>query len=94
MPCDRAHVNQGVAISTPDTAGAAERGGRVLRLRLSRLVQHHHDSIIKYRKTVSHFTATGMPSQRNQSDSFSYKRVAFYQPLKSKVGLASAKRLH
>jgi hypothetical protein len=34
---------------------------------------------------------TGMPSQRNQSDSFRFKRAAFYQSLKSKVGLAAAK---
>jgi hypothetical protein len=32
-----------------------------------------------------------MPSQRNQSDSFRFKRAAFYQSLKSKVGLAAAK---
>jgi hypothetical protein len=32
-----------------------------------------------------------MPSQRNQSDSFRFKRVAFYQSLKSKVGLAATK---
>jgi hypothetical protein len=43
------------------------------------------------RETEAHFTATGMPSQRNQSDSFRFKRAAFYQSLKSKVGLAAAK---
>jgi hypothetical protein len=32
-----------------------------------------------------------MPSQRNQSDSFRFKRAAFYQSLKSKVGLAATK---
>jgi hypothetical protein len=32
-----------------------------------------------------------MPSQRNQSESFRFKRAAFYQGLKSKVGLAVAK---
>jgi hypothetical protein len=37
----------------------------------------------------AHFTATGVPSQRNQSDSFRFKRAAFYQPLKSKVGLVA-----
>jgi hypothetical protein len=42
-------------------------------------------------ETEAHFTATGMPSQRNQSDSCRYKRAAFYQSLKSKVGLAAAK---
>ena len=44
-----------------------------------------------HRETEAHFTATGMPSQRNQSDSFRFKRAAFYQSLKSKVGLAAAK---
>jgi hypothetical protein len=38
-----------------------------------------------HRETEAHFTATGMPSQRNQSDSFRFKRAAFYQSLKSKV---------
>jgi len=37
------------------------------------------------------FTATGMPSQRNQSDSFRFQRAAFYRSLKSKVGLAAVK---
>jgi hypothetical protein len=36
-------------------------------------------------ETEMHFTATGMPSQRNQSDSFCFKCDAFYQSLKSKV---------
>jgi hypothetical protein len=39
-------------------------------------------------ETETHFTATGMPSQHNQSDSFRFKRAAFYQSLKSKVGCA------
>ena len=43
------------------------------------------------RETEAHFTATGMPSRRNQSDSFRFKRAAFYQSLKSKVRLAAAK---
>jgi hypothetical protein len=43
------------------------------------------------RETEAHFAATGKPSQRNQSDSFRFKRAAFYQSLKSKVGLAAAK---
>jgi hypothetical protein len=43
------------------------------------------------RETEAHVTATGVPSQRNQSDSFRFKRVAFFQSLKSKVGLAAAK---
>jgi hypothetical protein len=44
-----------------------------------------------HRKTEAHFTAAGMPSQRNQSESYLFKRAAFYQGLKSKVGLAAAK---
>jgi hypothetical protein len=32
-----------------------------------------------------------MPSQRNQSESFWFKCPAFYQGLRSKVGLAAAK---
>ena len=32
-----------------------------------------------------------MPSQRNQTESFRFKLAAFYQGLKSKVGLAAAK---
>ena len=44
-----------------------------------------------HRETEAHFTAAGMSSQRNQSDSFRFKRAAFYNGLKSKVGLAAAK---
>jgi hypothetical protein len=44
-----------------------------------------------HRETEAHFTDAGMSSQRNQSDSFRFKRAALYQSLKSKVGLAAAK---
>jgi hypothetical protein len=44
-----------------------------------------------HRETEAHFTAAGMSSQRNLSDSFRFKRAAFYQGLQSKVGLAAAK---
>jgi hypothetical protein len=44
-----------------------------------------------HQETEAHFTAAGMSSQRNHSDSFRFKRAAFYQSLKSKVGLAAAK---
>jgi hypothetical protein len=44
-----------------------------------------------HRETEAHFNATGMPSQHNNSDMFRFKRAAFYQSLKSKVGLAAAK---
>jgi len=43
------------------------------------------------RKTEAHFTAAEMSSQRNQSDSFRFKHAAFYQSLKSKVGVAAVK---
>jgi hypothetical protein len=43
-----------------------------------------------HRETEAHFTATGMSSQHNQSDLFCFQRAAFYQSLKSKVGLAAA----
>jgi hypothetical protein len=39
-------------------------------------------------------TDTGVPSQRNQSDSFRLKRAAFYQGLKSKVELAAELRIN
>ena len=44
-----------------------------------------------HRETEAHFTAAGLSSQRNQSDSFRFKSAACYQSLKSKVGLAAAK---
>jgi hypothetical protein len=44
-----------------------------------------------HRETKAHFTAAGMSLQRHHSDSFRFKRAAFYQSLKSKVGLAAAK---
>jgi hypothetical protein len=44
-----------------------------------------------HRETQAHFTAAGMPLQRNQSDSFRFKRAAFYQSLKGKGGLSAAK---
>jgi hypothetical protein len=42
-----------------------------------------------HRETKAHFTATGMPLQRNQLDSFRLKRAAFCQSLNSKVGLTA-----
>jgi hypothetical protein len=62
------------------------------------VIKHTHGEFLRllflqvHRETEAHFTATsGMPSQRNQSESFRFKRAAFYQGLKSKVGLAAAK---
>ena len=45
-----------------------------------------------HRETTAHSHATGLPSQQNRSDNaFRFKRAAFYQSLKSEVGLAAAK---
>jgi hypothetical protein len=43
------------------------------------------------RETEAHFMANGLPSQRNNSDMFRYRRAAFYQDLESQVRLAAAK---
>ena len=44
-----------------------------------------------HRETEAHFTADGMSSQTNNSEALRFKRAAFYNGLKSKVGLAAAK---
>ncbi len=44
-----------------------------------------------HRETEAHFTAAGMSSQTNNSEALRFKREAFYNGLKSKVGLAAAK---
>jgi hypothetical protein len=44
-----------------------------------------------HREPEAHFTADGIPSQHNQSESFRFKCAAFYQGLKSKVRLVAAK---
>ena len=48
-------------------------------------------SLQAHRETEAHFNATGMPSQQHNWESFKFRRAAFYQNLKSKVGLAAAK---
>ena len=47
-------------------------------------------SLQAHRETTAHFTAIGMPAQQH-CDSFRFRRAAFYNGLKSKVGLAAAK---
>jgi hypothetical protein len=42
-------------------------------------------------ETEAHFTAAGMASQTNNSEALRFKRAAFYNGLKIKVGLAAAK---
>jgi len=44
-----------------------------------------------HRETEAHFTATGMSPQTNNSEALRFKRAAFYNGLKSTVGLAAAK---
>jgi hypothetical protein len=73
--------NQNISFLPAITSTSTRMHGEFLRLLF---LQAH-------RETEAPFTATGMPSQRNQSDSFRFKRAAFYQSLKSKVGLAAAK---
>jgi hypothetical protein len=67
-------------------------GWTVLRNMLIELInEDRRNSVESHRETEAHFTAAGLSSQRNQSKSFRFKRAAFYQGLKSKVGLATAK---
>ena len=44
-----------------------------------------------HRETEAHFIATGMSSQNINPEALRFKRAAFYNGLKSKVGLAAAK---
>jgi hypothetical protein len=72
--------NQNISFLPAIMSTSTRLHGEFLRL----LFLHAH------RETEAHFTAAGMSSQRNQSDSLRFKRAAFYQSLKSKVGLAAA----
>ena len=49
-----------------------------------------HSFLQAHRETEAHFTAAGMSSQTNNSEALRFKRAAFYNGLKSKVGLAAA----
>ena len=44
-----------------------------------------------HRETEAHFTAVGMSSQNINTEALRFKREAFYNGLKSKVGLSAAK---
>ncbi len=46
-----------------------------------------------HRETEAHITAAGMSSQTNNSEALRFKRAAFYNGLKSKVGHAKAASL-
>ena len=73
--------NQNISFLPPIHSTSTRMHGDFLRLL----------SLQAHRETKAHFNANGMSSQRNRSDSFRFKRAAFYQSLKSKVGLAAAK---
>jgi hypothetical protein len=75
--------NQNISFLPAIMSTSNHMHGEFLRLLFLLFLQAH-------RETEAHFTATGMPSQRNQSESFWFKCAAFYQGLKSKVGLAAA----
>ena len=72
--------NQNISFLPAITSTSTRMHGEFLRLLF---LQAH-------RETTAHFTAVGMPAQQH-SDSFRHRRAAFYNGLKSKVGLAAAK---
>ena len=72
--------NQNISFLPAITSTSTRMHGEFLRLLF---LQAH-------RETTAHFTALGMPAQQH-CDSFRYRRAAFYNGLKSKVGLAAAK---
>ena len=72
--------NQNISFLPAITSTSTRMHGEFLRLLF---LQAH-------RETTAHFTAIGMPAQQH-SDSFRHRRAAFYNGLKSKVGLAAAK---
>ena len=72
--------NQNISFLPAITSTSTRMHGEFLRLLF---LQAH-------RETTAYFTAIGMPAQQH-CDSFRYRRAAFYNGLKSKVGLAAAK---
>ena len=72
--------NQNITFLPAITSTSTRMHGEFLRLLF---LQAH-------RETTAHFTALGLPAQQH-CDSFRYRRAAFYNALKSKVGLAAAK---
>jgi hypothetical protein len=67
--------NQNISFLPAITSTSTRMHGDFLRLRF---LQAH-------RETGAHFTATGLPSQHNHSDSFRFKRAAFYQSLTGRM---------
>jgi len=70
------------AVSSQDNGN-----GKLVLPQLNRL----HEAFTPVSGHRADFTATGMRSQRNQSDPFRFNHSALYQSLKSKGGLAAAK---
>ena len=72
--------NQNISFLPAITSTSARMHGEFVRLLF---LQAH-------RETTAHFTAIGMPAQQH-CDSFRFRRAAFYNGMKNKVGLAAAK---
>jgi len=72
--------NQNISFLPAIVSTSARMHGEFLRLLF---LQAHQE-------TEAHFTAAGMSSQTNNSEALRFKRAAFYNGLKSKVGLAAA----
>ena len=72
--------NQNISFLPAIVSTSTRMHGEFLRL----LLQAH-------RETEAHFTAVGMSSQNINTGALLFKRAAFYNGLKSKVGLAAAK---
>jgi hypothetical protein len=103
-PANPVHHSRGTGVYPCRPAGRAQRarlarGASNAGMRASGLLPVFEDShgeslrllfLQAHCKTEAHLTAAGMPSQRNNSDMFRFRRAAFYQSLKSKVGLAAA----
>ena len=71
--------NQNISFLTAIVSTSTRMHGEFLRLLF---LQAHREA---------HFKAAGMSLQTNNSEALRFKRAAFYNGLKSKVGLAAAK---
>jgi hypothetical protein len=80
------HVQQNGSLSHPQDLDGPIRVAAQRKTNAYRQTYADNQNILQaHQETESYFTATGLPSQHNQSESFQFKRVAFYQGLKSKV---------
>ncbi len=83
------HVQQNACLSHPQDL---VRRCVLLRKIAAYQQQHADNQNISFQNISfeAHFTAAGMSSQTNNSEALRFKRAAFYNGLKSKVGLAAA----